>query len=50
MEYIDSEKSYEAPTLRVIGTLADMTLGGHNQPFLDASFAAGTPVSQITTS
>jgi hypothetical protein len=50
METTDSQTTYEGPTVVSMGSLVSMTLAGHNQPFLDASFSAGTPLSAITTS
>jgi hypothetical protein len=50
MENTEMQEPYETPTVTSMGTLVSMTLASHNQPFLDASFPAGTLVSQITTS
>jgi hypothetical protein len=50
METTPSPSTYEAPTVVPMGSLVSITLAGKNNPFLDAAFAAGTPVSVITTS
>jgi hypothetical protein len=41
---------YEAPVLRVHGTLEAMTHGGSSGTTLDAAFPAGTPFSSLTFS
>jgi len=50
METTDSQAAYEGPVVVSMGSLVTMTLGGTNQPKLDAAFVTGTPLSQVTTS
>ena len=50
MDNNHSPSPYEAPVVAPMGTLVSITLGGKNNPKLDAAFGVGTPVTEITTS
>ncbi len=43
-------RTYEPPEITVVGALVDHTLAHHIGLRLDANFAAGTPLNQLTTS
>lgn len=43
-------QGYEAPVVRVVGTLRSLTLGGSGGAFLDADFPRGTAYGDLTFS
>jgi hypothetical protein len=44
------KQPYEAPVVRVLGSLSDMTLGGSTGRYLDADFPRGTDYGDLTFS
>lgn len=42
--------TYEAPSVTVLGTLEQFTQANQGGNTLDATFPAGTPLNQLTTS
>jgi hypothetical protein len=50
MQTADERQEYQAPTLEVHGSIEAITQGMSTGNVLDASFPAGTPVTDITFS
>jgi hypothetical protein len=44
------KSSYEAPALRDVGSVRELTLGNATGVFLDEDFPEGTPFSDLTFS
>jgi hypothetical protein len=45
-----STEAYEAPELRVLGSVEELTLATQFGENLDGDFLAGTPLNDLTTS
>lgn len=45
-----SAKPYVKPSVKLLGSFAELTKGGRNGQQLDASFPTGTPFSELTFS
>jgi hypothetical protein len=41
-------REYEAPSFEVVGTVRELTLGGSDGDFLDATFPTNTPRGDLT--
>lgn len=50
MDKHDDKPTYEAPTLTVVGTIAEVTQGNSTGNALDANFPAGTTFANLTFS
>jgi hypothetical protein len=44
------KREYEAPVVKVIGSLQELTLGTSQGNYLDADFPRGTPYGDLTFS
>jgi hypothetical protein len=45
-----AKRAYQAPALRTHGSIEQITQQNSRGSFIDATFAAGTPVNQLTLS